>query len=238
MSIQQHDSALLGAYVLGALDAEENREIEAHTAGCEGCRTEVEALRQLEATLGELPPEAFLDGPPEGGDLLLQRTLRRVHAERGRAETRRRTLLAAVATVASVAVLGAGFYLGRGAQDDRVNEARPPVATGPVVPTPPAGVRVASATDPGTGATMAVRLTPAADWVRVNAAVGGIPQGELCRILVVSGSGKTEVAGSWTVGSAEKGANLDGSAAIPAKDVREVVVENAAGKRYVVARMA
>ncbi|MFF3556018.1 anti-sigma factor family protein [Streptomyces tsukubensis] len=237
MSIQQHDSALLGAYVLGALDEEENREIEAHVAGCEGCRMEVEALRELEATLGELPPEAFLEGPPEDGDLLLGRTLRRVRAERDRAETRRRTVLAAVAAVAAVSVLGAGFFLGRGADEEKT-VVQPRVTVTPVAPAPPAGVRVASATDPGTGARMAVRLTPAADWVRVNVAVGGIPAGELCRLLVVSRSGKTEVAGSWTVGSAEKGANLDGSAAIPAAEVKEVVVENAAGKRYVVARMA
>ncbi|QDY79437.1 anti-sigma factor family protein [Streptomyces qinzhouensis] len=234
MSIQQHDSALFGAYVLGALDDEENREIEAHVADCEGCRMEVEALRRLETTLGEVPPEAFLDGPPEGGDLMLRRTLRQVHAERGRAETRRRAFLAAVAAVAAVSVLGAGFYLGRGEDS---GAARPAIAAPTVVQTPPQGVRVASATDPGTGATMAVRVTPATEWVRVNAAVGGIPKGELCRLLVVSTSGKTEVAGSWTVGSAEKGANLDGSAAIPAKEVKEIVVENAAGKRYVTARL-
>ncbi|MFE0421982.1 zf-HC2 domain-containing protein [Streptomyces sp. NPDC058953] len=239
MSIQQHDSALVGAYVLGALDAEEVRGIEGHLAECEECRMEAEALRELESTLGEVPPEAFLDGPPDGGDLMLQRTLRQVHTERARAESGRRAVLAAVAAVAAVAVLGAGFLAGRGASD--ADEARPPtptVTTAPVRTPPPEGVRVASVTDPGTKTRMAVRMTPAADWVRVNAAVAGIPAGELCRIVVVGKDGEREVAGSWTVGSAEKGANLDGSAAIPADEVEEIYVENAAGKRYVTARMA
>ena len=36
---------------------------------CAACRAELHALSELEAALGEVPPEAFLDGPPEGGDL-------------------------------------------------------------------------------------------------------------------------------------------------------------------------
>ncbi|MEU9605577.1 zf-HC2 domain-containing protein [Streptomyces sp. NPDC048057] len=232
MSIQQHDGELLGAYALGALDEEEKRRIEGHVAECEGCRVELEALRDLEATLGEVPPEAFLDGPPEGGDLMLQRTLRHVHAERARSEKRRRVMLGVAASAVAAAVLGAGFLVGRGTADEGERVALPPrpaVSAPPVVP----DTKFASGTDAGTGARMAVRLTPAADWVRVNAAVSGIPAGELCRLVVVAKDGKREVAGSWVVGSKEKGANLDGSAAVAGKDVKEVFVENAAGKRYV-----
>ncbi|MFJ4685856.1 zf-HC2 domain-containing protein [Streptomyces sp. NPDC088789] len=232
MSTRQHDSALLGAYVLGALDETEMREVDGHVAGCEECRVELEALRELESTLGEVPPEAFLDGPPEGGDLMLQRTLREVHAQRSRSETPRRTLLSAAAVVTAAALLGAGFLLGAGDRD-AADEARTPVGPTPTLPVE--GVRVASATDPATGARMAVRMTPAAGWVRVNAAVSGIPAGELCRLVVVTKDGKREIAGSWHVGSAEKGTNLDGSAAVPADDVQEILVENEAGERYVTA---
>ncbi|MFD9048100.1 zf-HC2 domain-containing protein, partial [Streptomyces zaomyceticus] len=83
MNRQRHEEeVLLGPYVLGVLDDADARRVEAHTAGCEPCREEVDALREMEAALGEVPPEAFVDGPPEGGDLLLQRTLRQMRAER------------------------------------------------------------------------------------------------------------------------------------------------------------
>ncbi|MER6910542.1 zf-HC2 domain-containing protein [Streptomyces sp. NPDC000594] len=237
MSIQQHDSTLLGAYVLGALDEQERREVDAHVAVCGECRLELEALKDLEAGLGEIPPEAFLDGPPDDGDLLLQRTLRQVRTERSRSELRRRVALSAVAVVAAAAVLGAGFLLGRTGSDSATgNEAVPQRI--PTVATPPVeGIRVASVTDPGTGARMSVRVTPATDWVRVHAAVGGLPVGELCRLVVVGKDGTREVAGSWLVGSSEKGAGLDGSAAVAAEDVKEIVVENAAGKTFVTARL-
>lgn len=76
-------------------------------------------------------------------------------------------------------------------------------------------------------------MTPAHQWVRVNVAVTGVPAGELCRLIVVTKDGERRVAGGWRVGSAEKGANLDGSAAVAREDVAAVVVENEAGKSYV-----
>jgi hypothetical protein len=39
-------------------------------------------LRDLAAALAGMPAEAFLDGPPTDGELLLRRTLRQVRAER------------------------------------------------------------------------------------------------------------------------------------------------------------
>lgn len=85
MNRQRHEEELLGPYVLGVLDAEELRRVEEHMSGCVQCREEVAALREMEAALGEVPDEAFFDGPPQGGDLLLQRTLREMRGERDRA---------------------------------------------------------------------------------------------------------------------------------------------------------
>ena len=39
------------------------------------------------------------------------------------------------------------------------------------------GTKLGTATDPDTGARMTVKVVPAAGWVRVNAAVAGIPRG-------------------------------------------------------------
>ncbi|MYY07668.1 anti-sigma factor [Streptomyces sp. SID4919] len=235
MSIQQHDNTLLGAYVLGVLDEREVRTVDEHVEACGDCRLELAALEKMESTLGEVPPEAFLEGPPEGGELLLGRTLRQADTERTRAGARRRAVVGAVAAVAAAAVLGGGFLFGRGTADHEVAE--PDREAVPTATLPVEGTRFASATDPGTGARIAVRMTPAVDWVRVNAAVSGIPAGERCRLVVVAGDGTREIAGSWLVAGAEKGANLDGSAAVPPEDVKEILVENDKGKQYVSAHI-
>ncbi|MFD6891253.1 anti-sigma factor family protein [Streptomyces sp. NPDC059957] len=237
MNGQRHEEELLGPYVLGVLDDAEVRRVEEHVDGCVQCRQEVTALREMEAALGEVPPEAFLDGPPQGGDLLLQRTLRQMRQEVDGAR-RRRTAFAGLAVAASLtAVFWAGAQLGGGSTGVEARP-QPTVSAEPSAPSaPPAGTRVASATDAGTGARMTVRVTPATKWVRVHAAVTGISAGERCRIVVVSRDGTRTTAGSWVVGTAEhgegKGAALDGSAAVDPADVRAVLVENESGKAFV-----
>ncbi|MFD9732856.1 anti-sigma factor family protein [Umezawaea sp. NPDC059074] len=227
----QHDPQLLGAYVLGALDEQEARAVEEHLAGCPECTAELEDLRAMEASLGDVPPEALLDGPPEGGDLLLQRTLRQMRTERGGAVRRRQFALGAAAAVVAAVVLGSGVVVGRSTAP--ITDALPSPASSAA--TPPAGTKVSTFTDPNTGARMTVQVKPAAGWVRVNAAVGGIPQNEKCRLFVVAKDGHREEIGSWLVsktGEAE-GTNLDGSALISPEDVASVEVVNFDGKSFV-----
>ncbi|MBT2404262.1 MULTISPECIES: zf-HC2 domain-containing protein [unclassified Streptomyces] len=237
MNRQRHEEEeLLGPYVLGVLDDDEIRRVEEHVSGCVQCREEVSALRKLEAVLGEVPEEAFIDGPPQGGDLLLQRTLRQVRGEQAAVRRRRRGLAGLAAAASLAAVFWAGAQLGA---DDGPNSAQPlpPSPSVSAAPSPVPGTRVASATDSGTGARATVQVTPAAKWVRVHAAVTGIPAGERCRLIVVSGDGRRTTAGGWVVGSKEngeaKGAALDGSAAVDPSDVKEILVENEAGKAFV-----
>ncbi|MET9921964.1 zf-HC2 domain-containing protein [Streptomyces sp. NPDC006435] len=238
MSIKEHDSELLGAYVLGALDEQEVRTVDEHMASCQKCRDELDELREMESALGEVPPEAFLDGPPEGGDLLLQRTLRQVRRERAGQTLRRRAVLGAVAAVAAAAVLGGGVLIGR-STGERAPEATPPapVVTATVPPTQPGGMKVLEGRSVSTGSEMRLRVTPAVDWIRLNASVTGIPAGERCRVVVVAKDGSREIAGSWLVADGKKGANLDGSAAVPMADVQKVVIENDKGKEYVSVRV-
>ncbi|MEU9165157.1 zf-HC2 domain-containing protein [Streptomyces sp. NPDC048424] len=236
MNRQRHEEELLGPYVLGVLDAEEVRRIEEHMSGCVQCREEVAALREMEAALGEVPEEAFLDGPPQGGDLLLQRTMRQMRGERAGAQ-RRRAGFAGLAVAASLAaVFWAGTQLG--GDPDPVALPAPPSPTAPADPSPPpAGTKVLSATDPGTGARMTVQMAPAAKWVRLHAAVTGVPKGERCRLVVVAKDGTRTTAGSWVVGGQDngegKGASLDGSAAVDPANVKAVLVENEAGRTFV-----
>ncbi|MDH6541347.1 anti-sigma factor family protein [Streptomyces lavendulae] len=237
MNRQRHEEELLGPYVLGVLDEDDVRRVEEHVGDCVRCREEVAALREMEEVLGEVPEEAFLEGPPQGGDLLLQRTLRQVRGERA-ASARRRVGLAGLAVAASLAaVFWAGTQLGGDREPVGALPAPPSPTVSAVPPAPVPGTRVASATDRGTGARMNVQVTPAAKWVRVHAAVTGIPAGERCRLVVVAKDGTRSTAGGWVVGTAEhgegKGASLDGSAAVDPANVREVLVENESGRTFV-----
>lgn len=65
----EHEAAaeLLGVYVLDAVEADEARRVERHVARCARCRTEVDQLREVAASLGnqlnldEAPPPAVWD---------------------------------------------------------------------------------------------------------------------------------------------------------------------------------
>ncbi|WNF30696.1 zf-HC2 domain-containing protein [Streptomyces sp. C11-1] len=235
MSTREHDSELLGAYVLGALDEREVRAVDLHTASCQKCHDELDGLREMESALGEVPPEAFLDGPPEGGDLLLQRTLRQVRDEGAGQTLRRRAVLGAVAAVAAAAVLGSGVLIGQntGEHSPVAAPPTPSVTATPPPPAKPTGVTIREGRSASTGTEIRLRVTPAADWIRLNTSVVGIPAGERCRLVVIAKDGSREIAGSWLVGDETKGSNLDGSAAVPMDDVEKVVIENDKGKEYV-----
>jgi anti-sigma factor RsiW len=227
MTSAQHDSPDLALYALGGLSEAEKAETDEHVADCETCRDELAELTELTDRLGEVPPEFFLEGPPEGGDLLVHRAVSRVKAERRSALTRRRVLTAAAAAVVAVALIGAGAVAGR-------QSAPAPVASGPTS-TPVAGTRTATATDAATGARVSAQVVPAAGWVRVSAEVTGIPVGQRCRIVVVGAAGERQIAGSWVVSEkgAQNGTALTGSALIDPAQVSAVLVENFDGRQFV-----
>ncbi|MBM2616571.1 zf-HC2 domain-containing protein [Actinoplanes sp. LDG1-06] len=227
--MSEHDNELLGAYVLGVLEPGERSTVQTHLDGCEQCRKELDELREMEAALGELPPEALIDGPPVDGELLLQRTLKQVRGERTRDDRVRRSVWLAAAAVVAVAVLGGGALLGRGtAPGQPVIEANPAV-------TLPADARTASAADAATGARMTVAVIPAAGWVRVHAEVSGVAAGQQCRLYVIGKDGSRREAGSWLISekAAAEGGSVDGSALIAPDEVASVQVETFAGQPLV-----
>ncbi len=226
------DSSTLAALALGALEDGELREVEEHVSGCDWCRAELDELDEVRAALDELPPEALLEGPPEGGELLLQRTLRAARAERTSRRLPRRLLGVAAAAAVAVLAVGGGVLLGRGTTPQPRDV---PTAAGQTTATLPPGTRFASATDPASHAGITVRVEPAAGWVRVNAAVTGIPAGQRCRLVVIGKDGARELAGSWQVSAigAREGTTLDGSALIAPTDVTAVRVENFDGHQFV-----
>lgn len=222
MNGPMHDRAQLGAYAIGALDPGEARAVHEHIGGCLECQREVNELMMIRRALDQVPPEAFLDGPPENGDLLLRRTLRRVTAEA--APPPRRSVAAVVITAAAaVAIgLGGGIYLGRETAPTGSPQALPPsTAT-----STPSNAAVAEATDQDTGTTMNVAVEPKKGWVWVHANVTGLKAGLHCQIWVVPKEGPAVLAGGWTVSAdgEKNGTRLEGTADVDPAAVKAVEI--------------
>ncbi len=239
MSAPEHDRSFLGPYTLGVLDPDEARAVDQHLAGCADCRAELAELNEMRDILGEVPPEAFLDGPPDDGDLLLQRTLRQVRAESvvveeaplvvepppERPGRTRRGFLVAAGAILVAGALGGGVLIGQRTADQVVAE----------VPPDPPGTRVVQATDADTGTAMQAKVIPKAGWVAVEANVKNLPVGAQCKLIVVDTAGRSFEAGSWLVSekAAAEGSVVDGSALVPIDRVRSVDVITFQGQRMV-----
>ena len=225
---QEHDPGELGALALGLLDPARARAVEEHLATCAACRRDLEDLTAVTDLLGEVPPEAMLEGPPDG-DLVLQRTLRQIRAETA-AERRRRTGKRLAAAAAAIAVLaGGGLALGR------VTAPEPVVVTAPTGPAPGS---VTLRGDGAPGVTMAAVVSPAAGWVRVSANVKGIRAGERCELIVLARDGSRAVAATWLTSAkgVRDGTQVDGAAIVAPDQVAGVAVASEAGEEFVVLR--
>ncbi len=230
MSAEAHDAQMLGAYVLDTLDPDERRDVDAHLAECEICRADVVELEAVKDVLQDIPPEALMHGPPDA-DLVLQRTLRQVRQEVATATRRRWVPAVAAAAVLLAGAIGGGVALGRGTAPEQV--AQLPPSPAPTVSPDPPGTQVQSTVQGAVRIT--AKVVPAAGWVRVNAAVAGIPAGENCRLIVVGIGGEREIASGWIVSPQGEtgGTTLNGSAAVPIDKVVAVEVQNTAGKTFV-----
>lgn len=224
----------LAGYLMETLTDEQKREVEEHLAGCGECRAEVESLREWTVALEAVPEAMMLDGPPEGGDLLLQRTLRQIRSESTGRRQRRTAMISSAAVVVAAAVIGGGILTGR-ATAPEPPQAQPTIgAPAQSEPTAAPGTKAATSVDPTTGARITVAVTPKQGWVQLTAAVNGIPAGEKCQIEVIGKDGASVLAGSWVVSKAGEsaGTTLNGSALIDPADVQSVRVVNTAGKQF------
>jgi hypothetical protein len=231
--MNEHDRTQLGAYALGALEPDEAREVDEHLATCAECRAEVAELAQMKDFLGEVPPEAFLDGAPDGGDLLLQRTLREVRQltpepvaapAKTSARWRSRWLMVAAAVVLVAGALVGGVAVGR--------STAPQPADVPV-----AGSKQVTVTDTSSGATMATTVEPRPGWSWVQVQINGLKAGYQCEMIITDKAGDTWIAGSWKVSvkAAREGSKFGGGVLVPLDQVRSVEIRTLQGEHVVTA---
>ncbi|WP_329001455.1 zf-HC2 domain-containing protein [Kribbella sp. NBC_00709] len=227
--MNEHDRTQLGAYALGALEPGDVQAVDEHLATCAECRAELAELEEMKDFLGEVPPEAFLEGPPEGGDLLLQRTLREVRESSAEPplpvpakRNRSRWLMVAAALVVVAGALGGGVVLGRSTAPPQASE-------------PAAGYKEVTATDTVTGAKMATTVEPRTGWSWVQVEVSGLTAGDQCQLLVTDRAGKTWTAGSWVVSpkAAKNGSTFGGGVLVPLDQVQSVEIRTLQGKHVV-----
>jgi hypothetical protein len=222
-----HDQSMLGPYVLGALEPDEARDVAEHLRECADCRQELAQLDEMKVLLGEVPPEAFLDGAPDDGDLMLQRTLRAARAaERPDARAKRRWLLpVAASALVAAAALGGGVLIGQQTVTSVAGPENKPSA---------GSIRV-TGTDAATGTTMATTVEPRAGWSWVEVELTGLEAGAACELVVTDANGRTHVAGSWLVSeqAARDGSRFAGGVLVPIDEVTSVEVKTVQGKHVV-----
>ncbi len=180
---------------------------------------EGQPVRAVPAVATAAPPAA---APAD--ELVLQRTLRQLRAERTGVQ-RRRVLAVAAAAAALVAgpVITAAVVSGDRGQ---------PIA-GPAVPTAPAG-RTVQGSDSATGLAGAAQLTAAPWGTKLQAKFTGEPRGATCQLFVVSTSGDRQLAGTWTVtddAAGGSGTNIQGSVSIKDTDIARLEVQTSTGRQ-------
>jgi len=207
----------LGAYLLGALDAEEAKAVEAHVATCADCRAEIEQLELLPALLDAIPParaevlskEPAVPQEEQAPPALLARV-----------RARRRSLRlrwAGVVTGAAAASLAAGLALG------------PVVTTAPgaeptptATSTPAASYKLASPD----GAQVDLALVRKGWGTELDLSCHGMPSSGVFSVWVVTADGAQERAASWSSTGYSGKAVLTGATSYQLASIRSIEIRD------------
>jgi anti-sigma factor RsiW len=229
----------LGAYVLGALRPDESDEIEAHLAGCAGCREELAGLVGMPAVLGRLSrEEAVAAGSAVGAGVgagavpapglrvgsaadrrptLVERTIAELRERRRRQRLRWRVGVAtgAAAVIALAAAVGVL------------------VVTRPA-PTVSAVAAVArlSGVDHSTGVSASAELYAEAWGTSIHLDVSGVIPGDQCELVAIGRDGSHQVAGTWKVGYTG-GVDIDGATGLSPGQLSSLQVVTTSGSELV-----
>jgi hypothetical protein len=199
---------LLGAYVLGGLDADEAARVEAHLDGCRQCRDEAEALSPLRTLLSraEIAQIAAAPRPPAR---LRRRVMARIREE-SRARRRQRVRLALAGAVAALA-LGAVIIAGAGLIDSSDDEAGPQQ-------------RLVTWNAPHGPFEIAATLSARSFGTQIQMTVWGVREGTLCHVWIREAGGETVPAGTFHYWHTEGEAPPTLSAAVSPDEATALIV--------------
>ena len=206
-----HDTApALGAYVLGALDADERRRVDEHVRNCPDCAAELAEFQALPPLLARVRLEDLEFEPVTPSPGLFERVAAAAAAESAprRPQPARRWLVAAAA--AAVLAVGGGVTWW-------VTSSPPPETAHSVVA---GAVRMTVTPDPQPAGTV------------LDVAVSGVAPGEECRLVVLDRTGGRHQAGTWTA-SYRGDAAFRGWTSVHREDVTGVVLLGTQGQQLV-----
>ena len=199
----------LGAYVLGALDPDERREMDAHLRRCPACAAELAEFQGLPALLDRVRPEDLEPVSVTPSPDLFAR-MSAVAGTRRRPRSRTRALVAA----AVLAVLGVG--------------------AGVIVWASGSGERTATATAGPVEVTLTA--SEARDGSALDVTVAGMRPGETCTLVAVDREGATHPAGDWATSDAG-GGRWRGWADVDPGDLIEVILLGDGGREVARVRL-
>jgi hypothetical protein len=172
----------LGVYALGAADAAERVLVESHLATCQRCRAELARLEPLPGLLARVPANLLRADPTPARHELAPAaplgTAGKTRARQARPSAGRWRGAAAMAVAAALAA-SAGLWLAR-----------------PTANPPPAAITLSGA-NPVTHVRVTLTLTATSWGTSIRLQALGLPLNQLCRLIVRSRAGATEVAGAW-----------------------------------------
>jgi hypothetical protein len=210
----------LGAYLLGALEPDEEVRLERHVQSCLPCHSELLGLGDVVADLAAVAPDAY------------QTPLGLATAE-AQAEDRdsgllRRRLFGVAAMVAGLATAGGiGLFAGRSAPGTPIPD---PLSPAPAS-APANGSLKVDGWDKKTDVAGTAILTPATWGTGIQFTITGTQQaaapGTGCILIAISHVGATGRAASWAIpasSSTTAGERIGGSTAIPLNQLSMLLV--------------
>jgi len=220
---------LLGAYVLGGLDARDRRLLEDHLPTCAQCRDELASSAALPGLLRRRPGvgpsgDDAAGAAPSASPQLLPALLARARAERAAARRRSAVRWAAAAAAAVVAaVLVTGSLVGLGGRT-----APGPGSSGGPGSRAPAERTVVLTAESGGGPRGSAQLSPRAWGTALAVDLSALPDAGPFTLEVTGADGTRQSAATW--GTTPTGeARVAGATSLAPEDIETIAVVGADG---------